>query len=240
LNEEIGTISRIFRYPIKSMAGVALETSSLGWDGLEGDRRFAFRRIVDRGGFPFLTASRLPELLLFKPEGQSEHDPMLPTHVRTPDGRTLQINSEELRADVERKHGSAVELMQFKHGIFDEAPLSLISMTTILEIERQSGRDLDVRRFRPNIIVDTPGLEPFGEDGWLGRSLSFGAEANSPTVNIAMRDTRCVMINLDPDTAEADAIVMKTAVRLNTNHAGVYATVTSTGELAVGQKVYLR
>jgi uncharacterized protein YcbX len=164
---------------------------------------------------------------------------MLPTHVRTPDGRTLQINSEELLAEIERQHGGALELMQFKHGIFDESPLSLISLVTILEIERQSGRKLDVRRFRPNIIVDTPGLDPFGEDGWLGKRVSFGSQVDSPAINIALRDKRCVMLNLDPDTAEADATVMKTAIRLNTNHAGVYATVVCTGDLAVGQKVYL-
>ena len=62
---------------------------------------------------------------------------------------------------------------------------------------------------------------------------------NAPTVSITMRDLRCVMINLDPETAEADANVMKTTLRLNTNHAGVYATVINSGELRIGQKVYL-
>jgi hypothetical protein len=48
------------------------------------------------------------------------------------------------------------------------------------------------------------------------------------------------MINLDPETAQADSSVMKTAVRLNENNAGVYGTVIRTGELAIGQKIYLR
>jgi len=47
------------------------------------------------------------------------------------------------------------------------------------------------------------------------------------------------MINLDPETGEADSRVMKAAVRLNANHAGVYATVTRSGELRIAQEVWL-
>ena len=55
-----------------------------------------------------------------------------------------------------------------------------------------------------------------------------------------MRDKRCVMINLDPDTAESDPELMKTVVRLNDNHAGVYGNVVRPGELCVGRPVTLR
>ncbi|PYS58249.1 MAG: hypothetical protein DMF76_19840 [Acidobacteria bacterium] len=54
-----------------------------------------------------------------------------------------------------------------------------------------------------------------------------------------MKDERCVMVNLDPDTAERDAEVMKTVVRMNENYAGVYGTVVRAGELRVGQVVAL-
>jgi uncharacterized protein YcbX len=60
---EIGQVEAIFRYPVKSMGGERLETANLGWHGLDGDRRLALRRIGDRGGFPWLTASKLPELI---------------------------------------------------------------------------------------------------------------------------------------------------------------------------------
>ncbi len=42
---EIGQVEAIFRYPVKSMRGEPLEAANLGWHGLEGDRRLAFRRI---------------------------------------------------------------------------------------------------------------------------------------------------------------------------------------------------
>ena len=49
---EIGHVEAIFRYPVKSMGGERLEVANLGWHGLEGDRRLAFRRIDDRSGLP--------------------------------------------------------------------------------------------------------------------------------------------------------------------------------------------
>jgi len=57
---EIGHVEAIFRYPVKSMGGERLEVANLGWHGIDGDRRLAFRRIDDRSGFPWLTASKLP------------------------------------------------------------------------------------------------------------------------------------------------------------------------------------
>src|SRR5262245_46134340 len=133
---EIGQIRAIFRYPVKSMVGEQLDAASLGWHGIDGDRRFAFRRMAETGGFPWLTAGRLPELILFTPFRRDPGgDLQTPTHVRTPDGTILELRGEELRAEIARRHGAEVELMQFNHGIFDEASVSLITSATILKIE---------------------------------------------------------------------------------------------------------
>jgi len=69
---ELGHIRALFRYPVKSMAGVGVECARLGWQGVEGDRRWAVRRVVDCGAFPWLTTSGLPELLLYQPFGRQE------------------------------------------------------------------------------------------------------------------------------------------------------------------------
>ncbi len=71
----------------------------------------------------------------------------------------------------------------------------------------------------------------------MGRTLILGEGAAA--VRVTMRDERCGMLNLDPDTAEPDSEVMKTVVRLNENYAGVYGTVIGTGELRVGRVVTL-
>jgi uncharacterized protein len=152
---EIGQVEAIFRYPVKSMGGERLEVANLGWHGLDGDRRLAFRRIDDRSGFPWLTATKLPDLLLFSPlrrEDGAEGD--LPTHIRTPDGEDMPVFGAALATEVGRRYGAPVEMMQLRHGIFDEASISVIASDTVCEIGRLAGRSfdvqsLDVRRFRP-------------------------------------------------------------------------------------------
>jgi uncharacterized protein len=130
--------------------------------------------------------------------------------------------------------------MQLGHGIFDEAGVSAITWGTIWSIAREAGHHADVRRFRPNLVIDTQGAQPFEEDRWVGKILEFGSDGTGPAISVTLRDKRCVMLNLDPDTAAANAEVMKTVIRLNENHAGVYGTVVRTGELRVGQVVGLR
>lgn len=236
----LGHVRELVRYPVKSMAGVPAGSAVLGWHGLDGDRRFAFRRPEDESGFPWLTATRVAELLLYRPSGldESTGEP-LPTHVRTPDGRELALRSPQLRSEIAARLGSAVELMSLRHGIFDDAPVSLISLATITAIGSEAGVDIDRRRFRANILLETVRPEPFLEDGWVGGTLVFGDDATGPAVNVTMRDVRCMMINLDPDTARQDARVLRAAVRLNGNNAGVYGTVIRTGPVFAGQPVSL-
>ena len=238
--KHLGHVCELTRYPVKSMAGVATESAVLGWHGLEGDRRFGFRRLGDRSGFPWLTASRLPELLLYHPIGldESTGEP-LPTHVRTPSGVEVELCSEELEREIASLLGSAVELMKLKHGIFDDASVSVITRTTMAAISRAAEVPMDSRRFRANIVLEANDSEPFAEDEWVSGRLVFGENEPAPAVSVTARDLRCVMINLDPDTAAPDARMMKTAVRLNSNNAGVYGTVVQTGVIRVGQPVRL-
>lgn len=236
----LGHVHQLVRYPVKSMAGVATDSAFLGWHGLQGDRRFAFRRLNDKSGFPWLSASRLPELLLYQPLGLDEKaEEPTPTHVRTPEGLDLAIGSAELQNSVAEKFGSALELMKLKHGIFDDASVSVINLATISAIGREAGQDLDTRRFRANILLATDTTEPFLEDTWLGARLVFGSNEDGPIVSVTIRDLRCIMINLDPDTAQQDPRIMKAAVRLNQNNAGVYGSVARTGQISVGQSVSL-
>ena len=241
LIKEVGRIGEIVRYPVKSMMGIVTESAMLGWHGLEGDRRFAFRRMEEKGGFPWLSASRLPELLLYEPIG---HDvaggEFLPTHVRTPSGALVEIWGLELKKEIAGRLGSDVELMKLKHGTFDEGAVSVINGATISEIGREAGIELDRRRFRSNIIVETTEGKPFLEDGWIGGMLLFGEGDERPAMSVLSKDERCMMINLDPETAVQEPRILKAVVRLNKNNAGVYATVVRRGTIRVSDTVYLQ
>ena len=236
----IGDVEAIFRYPVKSMGGERLDVAELGWHGLEGDRRLAFRRVEDRSGFPWLTATKLPELVMFAPRrGDNGDDGGLPTHVRTPEGEEMPVFGEELAAEVGRRYGAPVQMMHLRHGVFDDASISVIASDTIGEISRLAGRSLDVRRFRPNILVRLLRPVPFQEDEWLGGVLSFGDDEDAPAITATMHDVRCSMVNLDPETAVPTPEILKAVVHANENNAGIYGTVTRVGRLAVGQSVFL-
>jgi MOSC domain-containing protein len=236
---EIGEVEALFRYPVKSMSGEPLAVADLGWHGLDGDRRLAFRRVDDRGGFPWLTATRLPDLILFSPERRGPAvEGSLPTHVRTPEGTEMAVFGQELATEIGRRHGSPVQVMHLNRGIFDEASVSVITSATIGEIGRLAAHRPDVRRFRPNILIASLRSVPFEEDEWVGGVLSFGETSDAAAMAVTNRDERCSMVNLDPDTARSAAEVMKAIVRARDNKAGAYGAVIRRGRLAVGQPIF--
>ncbi len=237
----IGQVEALYRYPVKSMAGERVKAAELGWHGLAGDRRLAFRRLEDRGGFPWLTASKLPELLRFAPcMGPGRFEGELPTHVRTPEGTELPILGEELAARVAQRLGAPVQMMQLRQGIFDEASVSVITADTVREVSELAGQEPDARRFRPNVVVRLARPGPFLEDAWVGSVLAFGEGSDAPAITVTLRDERCAMIGLDPDSARPTPEMLKAVVRVNQGTAGIYATVTRRGQLAVGQPIFLR
>lgn len=231
MHVEIGRVEAIYRYPVKSMRGESIDAATLGLHGLEGDRRLALRRLDDHGDFPVLTASSLPELVLFTPRGDD---------VRTPEGEDLPTFGDALAANVGRRCGARVEMMRWKHGVFDDASVSVITTDTVAEVCRSAGVPPDVRRFRPNLVVRSTRAVPYIEDEWIGGALSFGEEDDAPAIAVTARDVRCAMLNIDPDDARRNHEVMKVVVRDRDNNAGVYATVTRTGRVSVGQPIVLR
>ena len=201
MTTEIGHVEALFDTRGEFMAGERVGVADMGWHGIDGDRRLALRRTQDRSDFPWLTASKLPELLLFSPlrhEDGVEED--LPTHVRTPEDKEITVFREELAAEIERRHRAPVHMMHLRAGIFDEASVSVIAAETVGEIGRMAWSALDVRRFRPNIVVRLLRPHPFEEDKWVGGVLLFGEPGKGPRVSVTMRDVRCSMVNYDPDS----------------------------------------
>jgi hypothetical protein len=72
----------------------------------------------------------------------------------------------------------------------------------------------------------------------VGGVLSFGEGHDAPAVAVTMRDVRCSMLNLDPDSASPAPEMLKAVVRANQNNAGIYGAVTRIGRLTVGQTMF--
>jgi uncharacterized protein YcbX len=65
----------------------------------------------------------------------------------------MPVFGDTLAAEVVRRYGASVEMMQWNHGIFDDASISVITTNTVSEIGRLAEMTVDIRRFRPNIVV---------------------------------------------------------------------------------------
>lgn len=228
----IGVVEAIFRYPVKSMAAEPLPAVEVGHHGCAGDRRFALRRLHSTSPRPWLNASRCPELICYIPD-------LSAATVRTPTGRELPILGDELAADISRRCGEPVQMMQLIHGVFDDADISVISTATLAALARAADLPLDPRRFRPNIVVRLTDTTPFQEDAWLGSLLTLGEGPQALQIACTQHDIRCSMVNLDPDTAASSPAVQKAVLALNANRAGAYAAILRPGPLTPGATVYL-
>ncbi len=121
----------------------------------------------------------------------------------------MPVFGEQLATEVGRRYGAPMQMLHLNHGVFDESSVSVIASDTVREIARLAGQSLEVRRFRPNVVVRLTRPGPFQEDEWLGGVLSFGEGDEAPAVAVTLRDLRCSMVNLDPDSARSTPEVMK-------------------------------
>jgi hypothetical protein len=225
----IGTITALYRFPVKAMAAEALTEAHLDWFGVEGDRRYAFVRGDDTSDFPWLTIRQVPELTRFVPSLTDGREPV----VRTPEGRELRLRSPELAEDLAARYGGPVHLHRDHRGTQDAFPVSVISVQAVRALGDLVGRPLEPARFRMSVVVDLPGRGAFPEDELVGSSLALG----DARVHVAMRDKRCMVINTDPQTAERDPSVLRAVARHRDSCLGVYGTCERPAVIRVGDPV---
>ena len=117
-------------------------------------------------------------------------------------------------------------------------PVSIISTTTLPLIEAQSGRAIDVRRFRANIVIEPTGSED-RETAWIGAVLAFGDSANAAKLTANVAIDRCAMITIDPDTATRDPAILRRVVQDFNNEVGVRCATEVPEPSTVGDAVHL-
>jgi uncharacterized protein YcbX len=142
------------------------------------------------------------------------------TLVRTPSGAELDVIDPALATEL----GHGARVIKQDRGVFDTAPLSLLSTGSVTALRE----GLDPRRFRPNILV-----EGSDEDDWVGRVLTIGGMR----MRVDQPDERCVIVNVDPDTAERDHSILRKIAQERENRFGVYGSVVTPGRISVGDPI---
>jgi hypothetical protein len=107
--------------------------------------------------------------------------------------------------------------------------ISILSQATLDNLSVVAGKFVDVRRFRPNIVVD--GVSAWEEFNWIGKEFQLGNAIISVTAKIG----RCVNIEVDPDTGDRNLPLLSILQR-EFGHAqtGVLAKITTSGDVAIG------
>jgi uncharacterized protein len=119
---------------------------------------------------------------------------------------------------------------------FDLAVIHILTTATIDRLRElyPQGR-FEVRRFRPNIVVEpSSGEEGFVEDDWVGKTLVIGDEVR---IDITEPCPRCVMTTLPQGDLPKDPGILRTAAQNNQVNVGVYGAVLQGGTIRRGDQV---
>ena len=150
------------------------------------------------------------------------------------------VNAEEYWPDIEGlDHRETVTDFALPEGtFFDCATVHLLTTATLDRLRElyPNGR-FEVRRFRPNIVVEpASGERSFVENAWIGHTLCIG---DAVRLNIGGPCPRCVMTTLAQGDLPKDPGILRTAAQHNQVHVGVYANVTRSGTIHRGDPVRL-
>lgn len=235
-------VAEIWRYPVKSLRGEQLDETRIGFEGVQGDRRYAIFDLTTGYG---LTARRAPELLFATARLRSDDS----VEITLPDGsiaaddaalsrwlgRDVELQSTEQATqrrfenpeDFEHEATSRWEPFEASGGAFQDSGNAAVSL-----LSKPSIRDWDQRRFRANILLDVA-----GENDLVGARIRLG----QAELDVRKRLSRCVMVTRpQPGGISRDLDVLRTIHRELDGCLAVGAVVTEPGRVRVGDDVVAR
>jgi uncharacterized protein YcbX len=122
---------------------------------------------------------------------------------------------------------------------FDAGSIHLLASGTLTHLRTLTGEDaqIDPRRFRPNMVIDTGSeFEGFLEDDWLDGTLEVGEHVRI----VQLRPTlRCVMTTHPQVDLARDVRILRTAAQHHRAEVGVWASIGTPGTVRVGDPVVL-
>lgn len=236
----MGQVANLWRYPVSSMAGEQLDQLQLDAGGVAGDRIWglldaATGRIASPGrekhfvGVPRAHAKAVEEGVALSLDGERWAGPQ--------DTELLEGLSQAFGFMPLLKPFDAVGSGGFRPR-YEHAPIHLVTSAALRSLERElPGSVIDVRRFRPNILVDWPDeVAAIPEHGWIGCEIRIG--------DVVLRGRepcgRCGFITIAQEGLPQDVEILRTVVKRHERNFGIYCDVVTPGEIAAGAAVTVR
>lgn len=275
---DLGTISALRRYPVKSMLDEVLRSCVVTARGLDGDRTHALidaetgkvatakRPHLWRGLLGFLVEHDGRGVRITLPNGDcvAADDPRADALLSEAIGRPVTLSGlrapgaslerarpeEVLEKGVDAADVAAdpLELAAAAPlgGFFDYAPVSILTSASLARVaEAVPDQPIALERYRPNIVIETPGLPPFAENDWRGRVLRIGPDL---VLRLNIPTPRCAIPMLAYADIPAAPGAVAAVARLNRAEVpelgpgtfpclGAFAIVVEPGEVRLGHAV---
>ena len=233
-----GTVVSLHRWPVKSMAGEAVDALRIDARGAGGDRAQALFDVFGRERRR-LTVRQLPRMLSWSaaypqaPGAELDPDaPPLPV-LTAPDGRTFAWDDPALQGALSDDLGRHLTLER-DLALMPDRPDSLLVTVEASRtgLEGQLGRAIDLRRFRPNLHLRLDAAA-FAEERWAGRRMRVG-EAELELLDPC---ERCVIPTRDPDTREKWPELLRHLAREHDTLFGITARAVGPATVRIGDPV---
>lgn len=237
---QVGSVSMVARYPVKSMLGEQLDSAEILSRGIAGDREWAvytadggigsgkssrrFRRVEGLLGYRAVLSGPF--------SGRDESVPL----IESPDGERWPADDPRAADRLSARLGQPLRLD--REGTVphhDASPLHLVTTAALRALGELLGEPVDITRFRSNLLLEVPGTG-FVEDDWLGRELRLGSEVVvRPTTGMV----RCVMVDMAHGTLAPHGRILKTLASKHELLLGVKVEVVRAGTVRRGDPVVL-
>ncbi len=233
-----GRVVSLHRWPVKSLAGEAVEALVVDGRGVAGDRAHALTDIgrSDPAAPRLLTARTAPGMLrwsaAYPDEPSDPDDPSVPV-LASPDGVAYAWDDPALPAALEADLGRPVGLRRDPRGQQDLPGTVLVTTgATHAALDATLG-DLDLRRWRTNVHVELEDVPAFAEERWEAGTMRIG-EARLDLLHPCLR---CVIPTRDPETTVKRGEILRWLTRERAGMFGINARPTGRARIAVGDEV---
>jgi uncharacterized protein len=253
----VGRIVEMWRYPVKSLAGEALQTCEVTDRGFHGDRSFG---IIDASDGFLLSAKRLPKLLegsawlleddsveiSFDGETHRSSDPDIDATLSQWLGRAVRLSTprsgKRAHVEIEVDIDDPTQIAEFstRPGLFhDGSVMHILSAESLRHAKLlYPAGEWSTRRFRPNVLIEAfepPEESGFVDDAWVGHT----ATVSGAQFAVHKLCDRCVMVTRATGDLPADKMILRTLHRHHGSDLGVKAHVVAPGTISIGDEFFL-